>query len=208
MKLPTSNPVSLRHGRDAIAHVADRLPDHLPELPHLPFRVRVPWERRDEPVSNGRKAAIAIGATGLAAFLALFMDLRTGTSRLRRAADRSRAVTKQGRRRVRSRTAYASGRARGRVARMRGLGTPTPVDDVEVKNQVRQVLARHGFHRADVLVDVCDGIATLRGQLTTAEGIELAESLVREVAGVEGLVNLLHLPGAPAPNKLLALRAV
>jgi hypothetical protein len=176
-------------------------------LQRLPVRVRVPWERRTEPTSTRRKTAMAVGAGGLAALIALFLDVRTGTARLHRAADRSRAVAKRSSRRVRSRTAYANGRARGRVARLRGLGTPTPVDDVEVKNQVRQVLTRHGFHRADVLVDVCDGMATLRGELSSVEEIDLAESLVREVVGVEGLVHLMPLPGTPAPNKVQALRA-
>ena len=199
MKLPTSLPTTHLHlpPRDAVSRLADR----------SPVRLRAPWEPRHRTRSTGRTAAIGVGVTGLAALLALFVDVRRGKARLHELGDRSRAAARHGSRRVRTRTAYAGGRARGRVARLRGRGTPSPVDDIEVKHQVRQVLARHGFHRADVLVDVCDRMATLRGELATSEEIDLAESLVREVAGVEGLVNLLHLPGSPAANKVLALRA-
>lgn len=201
MKLPpnlrSGTTVHLPPPREAVSRLVER----------TPVRLRVPWEpRRQQSMSTGRKAALGVGLSGLAALLALFLDVRRGKARLHVLSERSRAAARHGTRRVRTRTAYAGGRARGRVARLLGKGTPSPVDDIEVKNQVRQVLARHGFHRADVLVDVCDRMATLRGQLATSEEIDLAESLVREVPGVEGLVNLLHLPGSPAANKVLALR--
>jgi hypothetical protein len=50
-------------------------------------------------------------------------------------------------------------------------------------------------------------VVTLRGQVNDRDTALAIEREVRAVAGVDDVVNLLHVPGVPAPNKVAALRA-
>jgi osmotically-inducible protein OsmY len=68
------------------------------------------------------------------------------------------------------------------------------------------VLGRMPDVAKHISVDAAKGAVTLRGQLDDREAIARLESAVRRVDGVREVVNLLHLPGEPPPNKEAALR--
>jgi len=164
------------------------------------------------PQPAARRSALSMARfpllAGLGWFIGWLTDPTSGAGRRRRLADRSRAVARRGTRRARSKSAYVRGRAQGKVARMRGAGEPHPVDDVEVKQQVRQALARSGFTRGDVLIDVCNGSVTLRGELSDEGEIARAETVAAEAPGVLELVSDLHVPGQAMPHhKVVALHA-
>ena len=52
-----------------------------------------------------------------------------------------------------------------------------------------------------ISIDVSAGEVTLRGQLDDGVDILRVENEVKQVGGVQRVVNLLHLEGEAAPNK-------
>lgn len=75
-------------------------------------------------------------------------------------------------------------------------------DDPTLVDKVRsEALGGPEYTGKTINVDAVDGVVTLRGQLESQEGIDDVASRVRAVAGVRDVVNLLHLPGTPAPNE-------
>lgn len=84
----------------------------------------------------------------------------------------------------------------------------TPVDDATLVNKVRsEVLGAEEWRWYAINVEANSGSVTLRGQVDTEDAIERLESAVSRVPGTFRVVNLLHLPGEPAPNVEDALRA-
>jgi hypothetical protein len=57
------------------------------------------------------------------------------------------------------------------------------------------------------VIDVVDGVVTLRGQMKRPGEIKAAEATVAAIPGVMGVQNLLHAPGRPARNKAPAEQA-
>jgi osmotically-inducible protein OsmY len=81
----------------------------------------------------------------------------------------------------------------------------TPEDDIDISQAAHAALANLELATSDVKVDVVDGVATIRGQVDTAQDIE---EVCRTVSGVPGVVEVssyLHTPGTPAPNKAASL---
>jgi osmotically-inducible protein OsmY len=56
-------------------------------------------------------------------------------------------------------------------------------------------------------IDANERVVTLRGQVADRDTALDIEHRVRATSGVDDVVNLLHVPGTPAPNKVDALRA-
>jgi osmotically-inducible protein OsmY len=81
------------------------------------------------------------------------------------------------------------------------------VDDRTLKARVESELFGPDLPSGNVVVDVVDGVVSLRGQLPTPDDIKRAERTAARVPGVESVQNLLHLPGQPAPNVTDALEA-
>ncbi|HEX2065040.1 MAG TPA: BON domain-containing protein [Acidimicrobiales bacterium] len=137
-----------------------------------------------------RKAAGAAGAGALGAALAYFLDPDRGRSRRARAKEEAER-----------RARYTQGRVEGAKARSQGFGTPTPVDDVTLAQEVKAALSSLPFSTPDVTVEAVSGKITLRGQLTEQAEIDQATEAVAGVPGVTDVESHLHLPDAPAPNK-------
>jgi osmotically-inducible protein OsmY len=76
------------------------------------------------------------------------------------------------------------------------------VDDVTLARKVETEIFRDAdAPKGDVSVNVEDGVVYLRGQLEDQAQIDRLGEAAREVAGVQGVKNLLHAPGEPAPAK-------
>lgn len=145
-------------------------------------------------------------ATALGVGLGYLLDPDRGKARRRRIAEQAAAGLRRQRRRALAQARFRRGRLRGRVLRSVGAGSPEPVDDVEVKQQVQRALRAAHVDVNAITVEVSDRTAVLRGQARDRAEIDRIERLVERVPGVRRLRNLLHEPGEPAPNKADALR--
>ncbi|MCC6382037.1 MAG: BON domain-containing protein [Dehalococcoidia bacterium] len=151
-------------------------------------------------------AAASAFAGMLVGGLALFLfDPRNG--RRRRALARDRVVhlshaslrrTRLATRRLRAGSAAARRRAVHAVAH-RESSVP---DDRTLLDRVESVVFRSSsIPKGAVNLTVFEGVAILRGALEDPDEIAAFERRVRDVPGVRGVNNLLHLAGTDAPNK-------
>ncbi len=161
--------------------------------------------RRREPRTR-RKAAFWAGA---AAAVAYFFDPNQGRTRRAKAQDKVMKFFNRGSDRVERRARYVSATAQGLKQRIAHTGRETiPENDATLAHKVEsEVLSRWNVPTGGVSVNAESGIVYLRGQLDDAGEISDLEQQVRKVTGVVDVVNLLHLPGEPAPNKEAALHA-
>jgi osmotically-inducible protein OsmY len=83
------------------------------------------------------------------------------------------------------------------------------VDDATLVDRIRsEALGDARVPAGEINVDVADGTATLRGELSDQALIDQLIERVRAVPGVLGVDNLLHTPAQePAKNKRAAVRA-
>ena len=141
------------------------------------------------------------GSAGAA--VAYFWDPDRGRARRAQLKDQAAATLRRSQARLERKERYLEGKAAGIAARAKP--DPTPVDladDRLIADKVKsEVLGEPEFRHLDVLVDVADGVATLRGEVPDEDVIRALEQAVRTVEGVGSVQNLLHLPDAPAPNK-------
>ncbi|HEX7097012.1 MAG TPA: BON domain-containing protein [Acidimicrobiales bacterium] len=150
---------------------------------------------------RGRFAYVAAGAAAM-----YLLDPDQGRGRRARLRDRAVAARRRTLRRVDRLERQAANVAAGQDARRRGLGHHRPHGTAEMREYLRGVI--HGIAGHAVNVDVDDlGVVTVRGQIED-ESVRraLLDAITRE-AGVAEVVDLTHLPGEPAPNKVAALRA-
>jgi osmotically-inducible protein OsmY len=90
-----------------------------------------------------------------------------------------------------------------------GSVTEEAVDDATLVDRIRsEALGDAHIPAGEINVDVADGVATLRGELSDPALIDEIVDRVRVVPGVAGVENLLHTPQQePAKNKRAAIRA-
>ena len=141
----------------------------------------------------------------LAAGLAFFFDPENGKRRRSMAADRGAALFRQGRRRAEHAGRGAASQAYGlkqRATHLREQEKPQP-DDVTLARKVETEIFRGpDAPKGQVDVNAEDGVVYLRGELESPELIDELVSAAQKVQGVRGVENLLHVPGAPAPQKI------
>ena len=157
--------------------------------------------RRPAPtVSTG--AALAAGAAGGAAG-AYFLDPQQGKRRRRVAFDRLMALLRRGKAESERKARYAAGVAKGAAAEAGGAGEGAEsLPDPDLANKVRSEIFRdEGAPKGDVNVNAENGVIYLRGEVESKEESEELATNARRIKGVRDVVNLLHLPGEPAPNK-------
>lgn len=145
--------------------------------------------------------AAAVGAS-----LAYIFDPVRGRRRRAELKDRSRATLHREVRAVERQASYGKGRAEGVIHKLRHPRPHVPEDDMTLADKVRsEVLGRvDGPH---LTIDVSNRVVTLRGEVPDDGAAEEVERRVRATPGVTDVVNLLHRPGTPAPNKTDALEA-
>ena len=145
--------------------------------------------------------AAAVGAT-----LAYVFDPVRGRRRRAELKDRGRATVRREVRAVERQASYGKGRAEGVIHKLRHPQPHVPEDDMTLADKIRsEVLGRvDGPH---LTIDVNNRVVTLRGEVPDAQAAQHVEREVRGTPGVTDVVNLLHQPGTPAPNKADALEA-
>jgi len=151
-----------------------------------------------------RRRMSKLMTVGMGAGLMYFLDPKLGRSRRVKARDQVMAKLRRVERDRERQRRYQEGVAEG--ARHQGGPAHRPADDRALADRIRSELGA-SFPHERVSLDVVNGIAELRGQLDDRAAISALEAQVRAVPGVAGVVNLLHLPGEPAPNKAEAERA-
>jgi HSP20 family molecular chaperone IbpA len=169
----------------------------------------VPAEKRE-----GVPAAMFTGAksflmgTLAGAVAAYFLDPDRGRSRRVKTADMLGARVRRGARELERRSRRVEGAMTGLRHRAEHPGIEHPdVDDWTLKDRVESILFAPGFPKGDVVIDVVDGVVTLRGQLQRHQDIKAAERTVADIPGVVGVRNLLHAPGETPSNVVDAQRA-
>jgi acyl dehydratase len=145
--------------------------------------------------------AAAVGAT-----LAYVFDPARGRRRRAELKDRGRATLRREVRAVERQASYGKGRAEGVIHKLRHPRPHFPEDDLTLADKIRsEVLGRvDGPH---LTIDVNKRVVTLRGEVPDVQAAQHVEREVRATPGVTDVVNLLHQPGTPAPNKADALDA-
>ncbi len=74
-------------------------------------------------------------------------------------------------------------------------------DDAELAHKVESVVFRDDdLPKSEVSINAENGTVFLRGQVDSPDTIVRFERAVRDVEGVGGVENLLHVPGTPAPH--------
>ena len=150
------------------------------------------------PASSGVVAGMAAGAAG-----AYFLDPQSGKRRRHVAFDRAASLLRRGAAEGERKAKYAAGVAKGTAYESAGAGDGTQdLPDPELANKVRTEIFREAdAPKGDVNVNAENGVVYLRGELSSPEQVDALGAKARGVAGVRDVVNLLHLPGQPAPAK-------
>ena len=96
-------------------------------------------------------------------------------------------------------------RARDRIQQALHHSGP-PADDKALDDRIRsEVLGHHDS--SQVVIETTGGTVTLRGEMASRARMDSLVEGVRRIPGVAAVVDLMHLPGADAPNKEASLRA-
>jgi hypothetical protein len=159
-------------------------------------------QRRRRPAAGLFSSGAIVGflAGGVAAH---FFDRERGRRRRRLLVDRTTGAVRRGMRQttraVQRRAAVTAGHGRGLVHRLRPPA-PVPLDDVELAHKVETILFRDpAVPKGRLSINAERGTVFLRGQVDSPELVSELGKRVREIPGVGGVENLLHLPGTPAP---------
>jgi hypothetical protein len=134
------------------------------------------------------------------AALAHFFDAERGRQR----RDHVAAVVKHATGRLARRVRVTGLRLRGRTKGVLHQVSPPPskpLDDAGLAHKVESVLFRDTHvPKGRISINAENGTVFLRGQVESPELIDDLTKSVRKIAGVSDVVNLLHLPGTPAPH--------
>jgi len=149
-----------------------------------------------------------VGAAAAGAGLAYVFDRDRGRARRARLRDQSRATVRREARALERRAHYEWGRAEGLAHRATHRHPSPPENEHVLLDKVRsEVLGRMPEVARHVSIDAAKGVVTLRGELADRGAVDRLAQAVRGIDGVDDVVNLVHPPGQPPPNKVDALRA-
>lgn len=144
---------------------------------------------------------------GIGAVSAYYLDPDRGRARRARLSDQANAVRRRRQRQIEADARYQEGKLKGAAARAAGAGEFVPEDDIDVTQAVHAAIENLDIDTSDVKVDVVEGVAALRGQVSTAEDCDRVAQAASGVNGVTEVRSFLHVPGTPAPNKAASLAA-
>lgn len=81
--------------------------------------------------------------------------------------------------------------------------------DQELRQQVYQAIAANEqLRQCNLRVGVVSGFVHLGGKLSSLELYVYAEELVKNLAGVKGVINRIEAPGAPSPSRVIHLDSI
>ena len=150
--------------------------------------------------SPGLLALLAASAGAVAAF---FLDPVSGRRRRHLARDKLGARARRTGTRSRRTLRFTKSQLYGYVQRaLHSLPqAPPELDDATLAHKVESILFRDSsVPKGRINVNAENGVVFLRGQLDRAELIRTIEARARRIAGVRGVVSLLHVPGAAVPE--------
>jgi osmotically-inducible protein OsmY len=146
---------------------------------------------------------LALLAAGAGAAVAFFADPVNGRRRRHMARDKVRARARRtGSRSLRTfRFTRAQLYGYGQRALHNLPQAPPELDDTTLAHKVESILFRdNSVPKGRINVNAENGVVYLRGQLDEPELIRWIEARARRIAGVRGVVSLLHVPGAAVPE--------
>jgi osmotically-inducible protein OsmY len=147
-----------------------------------------------------------VKGAALGAAAAYLMDPVAGGGRRARLRDRIGAIVRRGEERAGDLRRHASNVVEGTVHQATATDAGRAMDDATVADRIRsEVLGTPAA--TGVVVNVEDGVAYLRGEVTDDDAAADLVGRARGVSGVLQVENLLHLPGSDAPNKRAARSA-
>jgi hypothetical protein len=144
-----------------------------------------------------------ISLAALAAAATYFLDPQNGKRRRAMTRDRVTALFRRagrkGERAGRAVAAEATGLA-AKAEHLQEEEKPQP-DDVTLARKVESELFRdEDVPKGRININAENGKIVIRGEVDRPELISELEERVRKVQGVQGVENLLHVPGTPAPT--------
>ena len=154
---------------------------------------------------KGRLFRTAVYAGGAAA-AAYFFDPERGRARRAATRDQLGAKLRRAERSAEARLRYAEGKAEGILHSAASMPPEPPADDRALSDRIRSELGDR-FPHGTAELTVVEGTVELRGQVGDEAAKALLVAEVRKVPGVRRVVNLLHTPEQPAPNKVEAEEA-
>jgi hypothetical protein len=145
---------------------------------------------------------------GSAATVAYLFDPDRGRSRRTRIAERTSHIVRTTRRRVLRHLRYLSTTVGKRVKyRIAGAHQTYAEGRILLDRVESELFKDPSIPHGAMNLEADRATIVLRGQLESTEQIDRIETAVRGIPGVGNVMNLLHRPGTPAPNKLAALLA-
>lgn len=167
-----------------------------------------PWPRQRRGTAPW---TIVLGAV-VGAVAVYFFDPERGRTRRAQFIDWTGARLRRGWSSVNQLTREAQSNAGGLSQRMISLRSSAgrgPVDDLTLRDRVEsEVFRNRNLPKGQINFDVESAIVTIRGQVDNALQIATVEKAVLKVPGVNGVENLLHVQGTPAPNKQEARESI
>ena len=148
--------------------------------------------------TRGRRRFLRGALAGI--LTAYFFDPDRGRSRRHELRDRvGRILRHDVRRAARGGTAFAVGHTHGLLHRFRP-SRPHDLDDAELAHKVETILFRDpAVPKGQLNINAEKGKVFLRGEVESHELAQDLEERVKQIAEVQEVENLLHLPGTPAP---------
>lgn len=164
---------------------------------------KLPSRRGPNPIS-------ILGGAIAGALLFYLLDPQQGAARRARAKDQILATVRRLSGNFSQLGSRAGANANGFSQKMIHLRSgSTPVDDLTLRDRVESEIFRdQSLPKGQINFDVESGVVTIRGQVESAYQIASIEKAVLKVRGVNGVENLMHLQGTPAPNKVEARESV
>jgi osmotically-inducible protein OsmY len=142
-------------------------------------------------------------AAGTGAALAYFLDPDRGKRRRNMARDRLTATMRRASERVEHQARYAASTAQGLQQKAEHMsqqqGAPSTLNDFDLAHKVETELFRDpNVPKGKININAESGVVVLRGEVGHPDEINTIERRVRDIPGVAGVENLLHLPDTPA----------
>jgi hypothetical protein len=159
---------------------------------------------------GGPNAISVLGGAIVGALLFYLMDPARGAARRAQLKDQILSAGRRLNGNVAQLGGRASANANGLSQKMIHLRSGSaPVDDLTLRDRVESEIFRdQSLPKGRINFDVESGVVTIRGQVDSAYQIASIEKAVLKVRGVNGVENLMHLEGTPAPNKVEARESV
>jgi osmotically-inducible protein OsmY len=141
---------------------------------------------------------------GAGAALMYFFDPRNGKRRRHVAADRSaaffRRLARRAERAGRGVGASAYGTAM-KLGHIREEDKPQPNDATLVQKVESEVFRDPSLPKGAVNLNAENGVVVIRGEVESEDLVRRLEEAVRDVKGVRGVENLLHVAGRPEEER-------